>query len=157
MDNFDLPYSEYLNRGRAWSPSWTANRHGFDCWLVFAPPGVAVLESPEDYFMLLSRRLQHQIEIWLDQYSDELPVSVDREDPEAVWDGTLQMVRQYFPLELSTDQSVREVAQAIAQATVPPLSNTQFPVELPLPEPDEDFGACLEDESTFKGWLIEAS
>ncbi len=107
--------------------------------------------------MLLSRRLEHQIEVWLEQYTDELPVSVDREDPEAVWNGTLQMVRQYFPVEVLPDQSVRTVAEAIAQACVPPLGNVQFPVELPLPEPDEDFSASLEDESTFKGWLIEAS
>jgi hypothetical protein len=161
MDNFNLSYREFLNRGRAWSPTWSSQHRGFDCWLIFAPPGVTTLETEADYRTLLARRVEYLLQDWLELYSDELPLSVDREDEAAVWVATLEMIAEYIPLRISPDLTVpmaaSAAAQTIAQTVMPPrLATIQFPVDLPLLEPDEDYAYCLV-ETTLKGWVIEAS
>lgn len=162
MDNFDLPYSEYMQHGRAWSPTWTETRRGFDRWLVLAPPGVETLGFENDYFALLSRRVEWMLEDWLDRYPDELPTRVDLDDPAAIRAGTVAMIEQYVPLEIGSrlhpSQSNRAIAQLIATPALSPnLVLPAFPVALPPPLEADDFATCITEDSTLKGWLIEVS
>ena len=162
MDNFERPYSDYLEQGRAWSPTWTATRRGFDRWLVLAPPGVETIDSEADYFALLSRRVEWMLEDWLDRYPDELPTRVDLDDPAAIRAGTVAMIGQYVPPAIGAglrhSQSNRAIAEVIATpALFPNLVLPAFPVTLPPPLESDNFGACITEDSTLKGWLIEVS
>lgn len=155
VQSLDAPYQDYLRLGRAWSPLWTSDRRGFDCWLVFAPPGGEVLESAVDYRILLARRLEHQLEKWLENHADELPVVVDYDNELAVRSASIAMMQQYLGMELNPKQPNRQLTQLITtKLEIPNLSDRNFPVPLLPRSEDEDFGVCL-DESTLKGWLIE--
>lgn len=129
---------------------------------MLAPPGVETLDSADDYFVLLARRVEWQLEDWLVQYSDELPVPVDRDDPAAIRAGTLEMIQRYVPEEIGFgiqgSLSNRAIAQAlVTPALYPNILLPKFPVVLPPASgQDSSFAACITEESTLKGWLIES-
>lgn len=160
MENFELPYSAFLEQGRAWSPTWKGERRGFGCWLVLAPPNVEAIESEADYFALLARRIEWMITDWIDRYADELPMRVDLDDEAAVRAGTVEMIRQALPpaigMGLDESQSNRDLATTIACRELSPvLQLPAFPTALPPRAEDDEFDYCITKESTLQGWLIE--
>jgi len=159
MENFELPYSAYLEQGRAWSPVWDETRRGSNCWLVLAPPSVETIESESDYFALLARRIEWMIEDWIENYGRELPMRVDLEDEEAVRSGTIEMISRAVPpaigMGLSDRQSNREISQAIACRELSPrLQLPTFPIDLPITEAGR-FAYSVTKDVTLQGWLLE--
>ncbi len=146
-------YTEFLSQGRAFSPEWTANAHGFRWSVVLTPPGETSIESKEEYLDLLAKRVEFHIGDWMERYADEM--NVDPDDEADIWRGTLGLIESYTPeLMLSRNMDLAQVSALIVQV-IPDIPYAEYPVECAADERSRDFADCFRSEITLDGWLIE--
>ena len=163
---YQLPYTEFLQLGRAWSPNWTDRQRGFGWTVVLAPPGLTEILSETGYYFLLARRIEWHIADWIENYGSEMAVD-DSDDSHQVYIATVQMIAQTMPANLAVainaQQTPTEIANIMSSYLhqafhdrVFPHGEVAFPVPLLEREKSADFADCIRQEVTLQGWLTEA-